>query len=126
MKNLTYTIDEVKNTVTFTFGTHSETSPITTGMNYQKLIDRCVTVEQDERVVNSGNFLIGREELIFRDKNELPLISILKNQKPLTQEEISKIEEEYNEACRVGKSDLKNWREFYQKTTGNVAPSGAI
>lgn len=126
MENLTFKIDEVKNTVTFTFEKHQEIVPLTKGMDYQKLIDRCVTVEQDERVINSGNLLIAREELIFRDEKGLPLISILKNMKPLTQEDIDKIEEEYNQACRIGNSDLKNWREFYQKTTGNVAPKDSI
>lgn len=126
MKNLSFKIDTAKKTVTFSFYQHSSTSDLVEGFDYQKLVDRCVTVEQDERITNSGNDLFKTKTLIFRDKNQLPLINIPFSNMPLTKEMISEIENEYQEAVSEARTDAKNWRELYTKTTGFTAPKGTL
>lgn len=126
MKNLSFKIDNSKKTVTFSFNQHSSTSELVEGFDYQKLVDRCVTVEQDERITNSENNLFNTKTLIFRDKNQIPLINIPFNNTPLTKEKISEIEEEYQEAVSSGRTDAKNWRELYTKTTGLIAPKDTL
>lgn len=126
MKNLSFKIDNSKNTVTFSFNQHSSTCSLIEGFDYQKLVDRCVTVEQDERITNSENNLFKTKTLIFRDENEIPLINIPFNNTPLTKEMISEIEQEYIEAVSEGRTDAKNWRELYTKTTGLTAPKDTL
>lgn len=105
MKNLTFSIDKKLNEVTFNFGKHSsvlrlvQENQITVSLNeyYVNTVKRCVTVEEVKSIVNSGNQRFERVELVFKDVNGLPMVCILKNQTPLTKNEIDKIEEEYNE-----------------------------
>lgn len=92
MKKLTFKIDRVKNTVTFTFIhntiSHSETSTLiseVTTLNsleefYQNLVDKSVRMELDLRKVNSGNEISYLENFIFYNEEDLPLVSIKKDE----------------------------------------------
>jgi hypothetical protein len=111
MKNLTFTIDKKLQEVTFTYRNHSsifrlvQESQITQTLEqyYANLVQRCVTVEEVKNVVNSGDQRFERVELIFKDVNGLPLVSVLKSQTPLAKKEIDAIEEEYRDVCDYNK-----------------------
>ncbi|AIX11861.1 hypothetical protein [Flavobacterium phage V157] len=134
MKKLKFSIDKIENTVTFTFFGEKKTSTLihiskincTHEEFYQNLVDRCVTVEKDTQIINSENKLFNHEELVFKDKNGSPLISILLKNIPLTEEEKEELEDEYQEAVFDGRNDAKNWRELYRKTTGYNSPKNSI
>lgn len=134
MKNLSFKINKIENTVTFMFGRNVETITLisenqiksTAEQWYKSLTEECVTVEEDYRITNAGNKNFKTKTLIFRNRKGLPLISILKNNEPITERELEEIEEEYLEAVSEGRNDARNWRELFQKTTGLTAKDGIL
>ena len=134
MKNLNYTINKENNSVTFTFFQNSETTVLVSEKNitcsledyYTNMVNSCVTVEEDNRIVNAANEMFTKKELVFKNKEGLPVITILKSSEKLTTEQIEGVNKEYQEATSGYKNENREWSELYQKTTGNTAPKNSL